>query len=337
MSIALSKPDARVPVRPMPSSRRAEWLEDNATFIVACLMLVAIVALYGTLQRGVFTLDELNLVTGASMTLILAATGQTIVLQRGGIDLSIGGVISLSTAIAATQFGQEPATIAAWSVAIVLLGIVVGALNGLLISVLRLQPFLVTLATWSVLNGCALLVLPVDGGSFPGWWMGIGYMQFGGLGFPVWLLVGLLVFWVWFSNTQTGISIRASGSNEKSAFLSGVPLLRINLATYALSGMFAALAALYLTTQIGAGSPTIGKDYVLPTVAAAVVGGVSLFGGRGNLLGTVIGAFILTLIGNLVFAFRISSYWQPVAAGIVLLVAVLTSSIANASAKARAK
>jgi ribose transport system permease protein len=313
------------------------WLEDNATFIVACLMLVGIVAIYGTLQRGVFTLAEVNMVTAAALTLILAATGQTIVLLRGGIDLSIGGMISLGTAIAATQFGQDPTTIAMWSVGIVAIGLAVGSINGLLISVLKLQPFLVTLATWSVLNGCAMLVLPVDGGSFPGWWMGVGYMEFAGLTVPVYLLIALLLFWFWFSSTQTGIAIRATGSNEKSALLSGVPMLRINLATYALSGMFAALAALYLTTQIGAGSPTIGKDYVLPSVAAAVVGGVSLFGGRGNLVGTVIGAFILTLIGNLVFAFKISSYWQPVAAGIILLVAVLTSSIANASAKARAK
>ena len=328
-------PDVRPPPARLP--HRAEWLEDNATFIVACLILIGIVAIYGRLQRGVFTLAELNMVTGAALTLILAATGQTIVLLRGGIDLSIGGMISLGTAIAATQFGEDVASIAMWSAGIVLIGLAVGAINGLLITVLKLQPFLVTLATWSVLNGCAMLVLPVDGGSFPGWWMGIGYMEFSGLAFPVYLLIALLLFWFWFSTTQTGIAILATGSNEKSAFLSGVPMLRINLMTYALSGMFAALAALYLTTQIGAGSPTIGKDYVLPSVAAAVVGGVSLFGGRGSLLGTVIGAFILTLIGNLVFAFKISSYWQPVAAGVILLVAVLTSSIANASAKARAK
>ncbi len=337
MSVAASASASQAPAAPAGRLRRGEWLEDHATFLVACAMLVVIVAVYGTLQRGVFTLAEVNMVTAAALTLILAGTGQTIVLLSGGIDLSIGGMISLATAIAATQFGQDPATIVAWSIGIIVLGAAVGAFNGLLISVLKLQPFLVTLATWSVLNGCALLILPVDGGSFPGWWMGIGYMEWLGLAFPVWLLLALLVFWLWFSNTQTGIAIRATGSSEKSAFLSGVPTLRINLVTYALSGVFATLAALYLTTQIGTGSPTIGKDYVLPSVAAAVVGGVSLFGGRGTLFGMVVGAFILTLIGSLVFAFKISSYWQPVAAGIVLLIAVLTSSIANASAKARAK
>jgi ribose transport system permease protein len=314
-----------------------EWVEDHATFLVACLMLVVIVGVYGWLQTGVFTLYELNTDTAAAMTLILAATGQTIVLMRGGIDLSIGGMISLGTAIAATRFGQDPTNIALWSVGIVVLGFLVGSVNGLLISVLKLQPFLVTLATWSILSGCALLLLPVDGGSFPGWWIGIGYMEWLGVAAPVWLLIVLLLFWYWFARTSAGIEIRATGSNEKSAFLSGVSVLRVNLVTYGLSGAFAALAALYLTTQVGAGSPTIGKDYVLPSVAAAVVGGVSLFGGKGTLIGTVIGAFILTLIGNLVFSFHVSNYWQPVVSGLVLLIAVLTSSLANASAQARAR
>ena len=132
------------------------------------------------------------------------------------------------------------------------------------------------------------------------------------------------------------MTIQAVGSSEKSAFLSGVPIARINVVTYGLSGLFAAGAALYLTTQTGAGSPTIGKDYILLSVAAAVIGGVSLFGGRGHLLGTLIGAVILTLIGNLVFVLRVSSYWQPVMSGIILLVAVLASSLAEKSARRHA-
>jgi ribose transport system permease protein len=97
--------------------------------------------------------------------------------------------------------------------------------------------------------------------------------------------------------------------------------------------MFAALASLYLTTQTGTGSPTIGKDYILPSVAAAVIGGVSLFGGRGGLIETIVGAFIITIIGNLVFVLSVSSYWQPIAYGVILLVAVLASSIAEKSAR----
>jgi ribose transport system permease protein len=157
-----------------------------------------------------------------------------------------------------------------------------------------------------------------------------------GLSSPVWMLIALVLFWSWFRSTRVGITIQATGSNEKSAFLSGVSITRINVLTYGLSGLFAAGAALYLTTQTGAGSPTIGKDYILPSVAAAVIGGISLFGGRGHLAGTLIGAFILTLIGNLVFVLRVSSYWQPVASGVILLLSVLASSIAEKAARGRA-
>ena len=115
--------------------------------------------------------------------------------------------------------------------------------------------------------------------------------------------------------------------------MSRVSPLGINIATYGLSGIFATLAALYLTTQTGTGSPTIGKDYILPSVAAAVIGGISLFGGRGGLSGTIIGAYILTIIGNLVFVLSVSSYWQPIASGVILLVAVLASSIAEKSSR----
>ena len=324
-------------IKPAPSlAPSSDWkarLFDRAPFLVACLMLLIIVAIYGSLQHGVFSLEELNLDTTATLTLLLAATGQTIVLIRGGIDLSIGGMVSLGTVIAATRFGGDPGTVLLWSGIILALGFGVGALNGLLISVLKLQPFLITLATWSILSGTALMILPTDGGQVPGFWSGFGSAEFLGLASPVWLLVALLAFWFWFRNTRLGISIQATGSNEKSAFLSGVSLTRINVITYGLSGLFAAAAALYLTTQTGAGSPTIGKDYILPSVAAAVIGGVSLFGGRGSLAGTVIGAFILTIIGNLVFVLHISSYWQPVASGAILLLAVLASSVAEKTSR----
>ena len=320
-------------------ARGSDWRGralDRAPFLVACLMLAVIVGIYGSYQTGVFTLDELNLDTAAAMTLMLAATGQTIVLLRGGIDLSIGGMISLGTVIAATRLTDDPGTVAIWSLGILALGFAIGALNGLLISALKLQPFLVTLATWSILNGVAMLILPTDGGRVPGWWIGFGYMQFLGLSTPVWMLLLLMLFWWWFRATRLGITIQATGSHEKSAFLSGVSITRVNVVTYGLSGLFAAGAALFLTTQIGAGSPTIGKDYILPSVAAAVIGGVSLFGGRGHLAGTLIGAFILTLIGNLVFVLKVSSYWQPVASGVILLLSVLASSVAEKAARGRA-
>lgn len=329
--------DATRPLPPRrPPADLGAKLADRAPFLVACAMLAVLVAIYATLRADVLSLEELNIDTAAALTLILAATGQTIVLLRGGIDLSIGGMISLGTVLAATRFGDSVVSATAWTLAILLIGLCVGALNGLVISVLRLQPFLVTLATWSILSGAALLVLPIDGGVLPDGWMRFGSASFLGLSSSVWLLVVLFLFWLWFRDTRLGVTIRATGSNEKSAYLSGVSLTFVNVATYGLSGLFAALAALYLTTQTGAGSPTIGKDYILPSVAAAVIGGISLFGGRGGLAGTIVGAFILTIIGNLVFVLSVSSYWQPIVSGVILLAAVLASALAERSARRRA-
>ncbi len=308
-------------------------IEDQASFLVACALLTILVAIYAALRKGVFSLEELNLDTAATMTLLLAATGQTIVLLRGGIDLSIGGMISLGTVLAATHFGHNPARAALWTLLIVGTGLVVGVTNGLLVSVLKLQPFLVTLATWSILSGAALIVLPTDGGSLPPGWMAFGAGSFLHLSSSVWILIALVLFWMWFRKTRLGITIRATGSNQRSVYLSGVSVIMIDVVTYGLSGMFAALASLYLTTQTGTGSPTIGADYILPSVAAAVIGGVSLFGGRGGLPGTIVGAFIITIIGNLVFVLSVSSYWQPIMSGVILLMAVLASSVAEKSAK----
>lgn len=258
-----------------------EWRErlgDRAPVLIACSILVVLVVIYGLLRKSVFTLEELNLDTAATMTLLLAATGQTIVLLRGGIDLSIGGMISLGTALTATHFGASPLRVATWTWLILLIGLTAGVVNGAIITLLKLQPFVVTLATWSILSGTALVVLPVDGGVLPAGWIGFGAASWFGLGTPVWLLMALFLFWTWFPKTRLGITLRAAGSKERSVYLSGGSPLMVNIATYGLSGFFAACASLYLTTQTGTGLPTVGDDYILPSVAAAVIGGISILG-----------------------------------------------------------
>jgi len=294
---------------------------------VAILLLLLIVL--ASLRRGVFTLDELNTDAAAAMTLILVATGETIVILRGGIDLSVGGILSLATAIAATRGAVGPVGMVGWAALILAIGGGVGMLNGLLISVLELQPFLVTLATWSIVGGTALIVLPSEGGAVPGWWVDAGAGTFGGLSLAVWSLAALLLWWTWFRRTRLALSIRSAGSNERSAFLCGVALGRMNVAAYGLSGLFAALGGLFLTSQTGSGSPTVGNDFVLPAVAAVVIGGTVLSGGRGGLAGSAVGAFILTIIGNVVFVLHISSYWQPVVAGLILVLSVLATSLSE--------
>ncbi len=309
----------------------AFWRRGKA-MAVPVLILLLMLAVLVSLRPGVLTLQELNLDSAAAMTLILVATGETIVILRGGIDLSVGGTLSLTTAIAATQFHAGLDT-GLWIVAVLLLGGAIGLANGALISVLQLQPFLVTLATWSIVGGAASIVLPTEGGSTPGFWVAAGAGTALGLSLAVWVLIALLLWWAWFRRTRLCTAIRAAGSNERSAFLCGVSLSRTNIAAYGLAGLFAALGGVFLTSQTGSGSPNVGNDFVLPAVAAVVIGGTSLFGGRGGLVGTVLGAFILTLIGDVVFVLQISSYWQPVVSGLILVLAVLATSLAELSAR----
>jgi ribose transport system permease protein len=308
-------------------------LRRSGPLFAPAAILAILVLVLATLRSHVLTLDELNVDTSATMTLILVATGETLVILRGGIDLAVGGLLSLSTAIAATQLGKDPIVATAWVIVILLLGAGVGALNGALTSILGLQPFLVTLATWSISGGAALMILPTEGGSVPAAWVAVGSATMAGLSLAVWALLMLLVWWVWFRRTRLALTIRAAGSNERSAFLCGVSLRSIDVSAYALSGLFAALGGLFLTSQTGSGSPTVGNDFVLPAVAAVVIGGTSLFGGRGGLTGTVLGAFILTEIGNVVFVLQISSYWQPIASGLILVLAVLLTSLAEQSTR----
>lgn len=310
--------------------RRRRLSGDTVTrfgpVLVPYLMLVVMVLVYASVQTGVLSLRELNLDASAALTLILVATGQTIVITMGGIDLSVGGVVSLSTAIAATKLGSGGGQMWLWMLVIVAFGAGAGALNGLLVSRLRLQPFIVTLATWSVWGGVALWVLPTEGGTIPTSLTSAANGTLAGIATPVWLVVVIALFWAWFKRTRLGTGIRSVGSSERSARLGGVDVARTTVAAYALCGLFAALAGIFLTTQTASGSPTVGNDYILQSVAAVVIGGTSLFGGRGGVGGTIAGALILTIIGNLVFALHVSSFWVPIASGLLLVLAVVAGS-----------
>jgi ribose transport system permease protein len=309
-------------------------LRGAGGWLAPLFVLLLFAAWIQILRPGSFTIDQLAIKCAAAMTLIFVATGETIVVLRGGIDLSVGGILSLASAIAATRadagsfIGMLP-----WLVFILVLGAGIGTINGLLISGLRLQPFLVTLATWSIVEGVALIVQPAEGGTVAAAWFSFGYSYVLGLPISVFLLFVLIAWWAWFRRTRLASALLAAGSNERSAYLNRVSLTGTNVAAYGLSGLFAALAGFFYATQTGAGSPTVGTQYVLPAIAAVVIGGTSLAGGRGGLIGTIVGAFILNLIGDVVFLLKFASYWQPVASGLILVLVVIVTSLNEATSE----
>lgn len=298
------------------------------------LMLLATMIAIEVMRPGLFTLDTLALKVAAAMTLILVATGETVVVLRGGIDLSVGGTLSLATAIAATRATDLSfVELLPWLGLILGLGALIGVVNGLVISLLQLQPFLVTLATWSIVQGVALTVQSSEGGQVPAVWFSWGYSAPFGIPIAILLLAVLILWWLWFRRTRALTAIRAAGSNERSAYLNGTSLTGTNVLAYGISGFFAALAGFFYATQTGAGSPTVGTQYVLPAIAAVVIGGTSLAGGRGGLTGTIIGALILNLIGDVVFLLKLSSYWQMVTQGLILIFIVVVTAFSSAASE----
>jgi len=306
-------------------ARRHLWLPP-------LLVLLLLGTIIGIMRPSTFAIDQINIKVAAAMTLILIATGETIVVTRGGIDLSVGGILSLTTAICATRGDPGLGESILWIGFVLVLGAGVGILNGLIITLGKLQPFVVTLATWSILEGCALTVLPAETSGVPKSWVEFAHMMPFGLGAPAILLAVLIVLWAWFSRTRAYNVIRAAGSNERSAYLNRVSVLGTNVWAYGLAGFFAAAAGLYFSTQTGAGHPTVGTQYVLPAIAAVVIGGTSLMGGRGSLAGTIVGAFILTLIGDVVFLLKLQSYWQWVMSGVILMLVVILTGLAESRA-----
>ena len=278
-----------------------------------------------------FTIDELNTDCSAAMSLVLVATGETFVILRGGIDLSVGGTISLATALATTLF-RGNSTTAFWAEVIVVIGGVIGLINGFLITVLELQPFLVTLAMWSMVGGAAMMIL-TEGGTLPEYWVSARDQSVRG---P---LAGRL-----------GINRppRLVGMVSPHANMHRDPIRRVKRTQRILVRRFLTESkprelrivrgicfgplALFLADFSGLRIANSRQRFRPAGCGVRVIGGTSLFGGRGSLVGTIIGAFILTTIGNVVFVLGISNYWQPVLLGVVLVLAVLAASVGPQSA-----
>lgn len=297
--------------------------------LLALAILVGLTALYiglfyGQLGRlpGVF---EWTSVINTAMPTVLVAVGQSIVVLTRGIDLSVGGVVDVSNGLAATHLHAGVASMVGWSVAILLFGAVAGAINGALIAYARLQPILVTLATLSILQGLAIKILPEPGGSIPSTYSNV-------LANPndPWSILALgciAILWFVFRRIPLGVRIYAIGNDEYAARAHGIPVRRVKVAAYALSGLLSSAGGLFLAATTTAGDGTSGDVFVLTSIVAVVLGGVSFLGGRGSALGAVAGALILTILVNVLFFAGIDPLYQPFFEGLFLLVAVLLGAV----------
>lgn len=255
--------------------------------------------------------------------LIIVSCGQCLVIVLGGIDLSVGSVMSLATVMAAsyTSFGGDFGA----NVAIVLgMGLVIGLVNGAGV-ILGINPLIMTLSTLALAKGVALLLLPSPGGALAPTMnavlnSGVGLIP---LFFFILAVLVAIVLWYVLAATTLGRRIYAVGGSIPNAGKSGISWRRTTILVYAASGLLAAVAGLGLLGRIFTGDPLSGDPYTLDSITAVVLGGVALTGGRGSILGAVAGAMLLALIDNLFNIFNIFSYYQFVAKGLILIVALL--------------
>jgi ribose transport system permease protein len=265
------------------------------------------------------------------LPLALAAVAQAVVVISGGIDLSIASQMALTSCIAATLMKNNPgdATSVGVVVLVLLAGLLLGAINGGLVVITKVPDIIVTLATSFVWAGFALLVAPAPGGSSAEWLKALVVGQLGADFIPkaaVLLLVLVAVIWIPIRRSRAGLSMYAIGSNKLAAFRSGVPVNRTKIFSYTVAGLIAAFAGLSLTASTGIGTPVPEPTYVLIAIAAVVLGGVSLAGGVGGVVGPILAVVALQLIRDVMTFMKIDSNYGLVAQGLILIGVLMVGS-----------
>jgi ribose transport system permease protein len=310
--------------------RTKEFLARFQSLIALGLMFVAL----SLLSNKFLTVDNgMNVLRQISINLCLSI-GMTLVILSGGIDLSVGSILAFSGAVAAGLLKNGIAlpsvdrliqfTVTGSILAGVVTGLALGWFNGFVITRFRLPPFVATLGILSIGRGFTQLWTkgyPITGLGPQFGWIGTGHLL--GVPVPVWLSALLVVlFTIITRKTRFGRYLYAVGGNERAAQLSGLNLNRIKLAVYALGGALAGVAGLVLTARLDSATPSAGIGYELDSIAAVVIGGTSLNGGRGSVLGTVLGCLIIGILNNGLVLLEVSPFWQQVIKGFVILVAV---------------
>jgi ribose transport system permease protein len=309
------------------SDWRYRFGEHKGT-LLALLIFLVMFTIYVSNHPAGFTANVVTTAANKGVLLALVAMAQTMVVITAGIDLSVGMVFILSNCVASYVVAGSPVATALGVVCVLVVGVVCGALNGLIVIYGRLQPIVTTIATGAVYFGIALVLRPDPGGAdnfnsdladaFTGKLFDVIPASL------VALAVVVILVWVPFRRSVLGRAAYATGSSEVAAFMSGVPIRRAKFLAYTLSGLLSALAGLYLTffTYSGEASAANGSTYTLYSIAAVVLGGVSLFGGSGSAIGAIFGALAFRAIGDLLFVFDIDPLWQPLFQGLVLTASV---------------
>lgn len=295
----------------------------EASGVLAALVLL-VVAL-AVASPAFLSQYNLSVVARQASFVGLIALGQTLVLLIGGIDLSVGAAAALSAifgSLLLTQTGIDPYLVLPITLAF---GFGLGSINGFFVARLGLNPFIVTLASWEVFAGLTLVITR----GYPIRPLGEKFAVFGQgtiLGLPVpvvfFLVSGAILTWV-LARTRFGRNIYAIGGNRDAAALVGIRVWRVEFIVFGLAGMFAALAGILYASRMDSGQPSVGEGWLMGAITAAIIGGTSLKGGQGTIVGTIFGALLMAVLANGIVLLSVSGYWERVIIGLVVLIAIL--------------
>ncbi len=310
---------------PTPTARfTAEWFKDQAIHRAMVIVMLLIIAYFSYRSARFGTVDNIQTIAVAAAPFALIALGQTLVILTGGIDLSVGSVIALSAMTAAATVKGHPERLILSVVVAVLVGLIAGAVNGFLVARVNVPPFIATLGMLTTASGLAYVVgngAPING--LPGEFGEIANTKIVGVQIPVFVMIlGILVLALVMRRTSYGMRIYAVGGNPVAAQIAGVKTRRILFSVYAFSGMLAGLSGVMLASRVISGPPNLGQGYELDAIAAVVIGGASLLGGRGSVWGTALGLLLIQTLNNGLDILVVPAYWQSVIKGVLIVAAV---------------
>jgi ribose transport system permease protein len=296
---------------------RIQWRRNDglgALFLVLLLFAV----LYAILFPGIFMIDAASKFVQGWFPTAMVAAAQTIVMLTGGIDLSVGPMVSLGSVVAASTM-EGPLGIFGGLVAMLALGGSVGLVVGAFVAIGRYPAIIVTLALSFVLRGVALLIMPRPGGFVP---PSLSDFLAGVHPTAAVLVVLLVIVWKLYQATPLGVGLIASGDNAEGAYRSGVSVTAARMCAYIVSGVLQALTGLYMAAKTGSGDPLIGEPMTLAAISAAVLGGVGFLGGQGTMRGALAGSLLMSILISVMFFLRLPLVAQYIVQGLIIVVTV---------------
>lgn len=328
--------ESSAPVHVIASESRKTGWQRLPYFWVALVILIILALLNTVLEPDLWSVAVLGGTMAAAAPLVLVSLAETpvIILGNGALDISVGPFMSVVNVMIVLLVGDHLTNPIALIGLVLAAGVFSGLINGIFSGILRVPAIVVTFATYTMYTGLATHLLPQPGGSIPAWLSG----WTGDVGpIPISVLIILLTVGVWaaLGRSRWVRYIYAIGGDERASYVSGVPLSLVRVLAFIWTGVFTAVAALMLTAEIASGDGTIGTPFTLMAITAVALGGTSLLGGRGGVVGSIVGALDVFFISNVITVSHVAVFWQDVAYGAILIAAVVVNAVTTRRGRAR--